>query len=348
MQEALDKVFREAVELSGLQRSGLQARVVLGGESFSCAFGVSGDEKALFHWGSCAKALAGVLVAVLVEEGRLRFDSRLGELDGECEKKFAEITIEQLLRHCGGIVEDLPEDELAAITKETANFSPRKARERFVAELASKELLGRPDEIARYSNAGYVLLSHIVERAVRCDWEKLVVDLVAKPLQMHSLGFGMPPGQIGHDENDEPKEGFADAPFQNAPFAVHSTLEDWTKFARVFLDLLQGKKDALGVLRVSNAVAERLIAPTPEKQISGFELPQRYACGWRTRWIDDQDQEDKMLWHFGTNFVTQSAILISAKHSAIVVVGSNSGNLMLRFALRQAFETLLERPFLSK
>ena len=345
MQEVLEKAFREAVEFSGLQHSGLQARVVVGSETYSCAFGVTGNEKAPFHWGSCAKALAGVLVAVLVEEGRLRFDSSLGSLDKECDKKFAEITIEQLLRHCGGIVEDLPEDELAAISKETAGLSPRDARDRFVAVLASKDVLGRPDEVARYSNAGYVLLSRAVERAVGRDWEELIVSLVARPLQMHSLGFGMPPGQIGHDENDEPKEGFVDAPFQNAPFAVHSTLEDWTKFARLFLDLLHGKENAMGVLHVSNAVAERLITPTPEKQISGFELPQRYACGWRTRWIDDQDQEDKMLWHFGTNFVTQSAILISAKYSAIVVVGSNSGNLMLRFALRQAFETLLETGF---
>ena len=56
-----------------------------------------------FHLGSCAKAITSTLVAVLIEEGVLSWDTTIGEALPELSKEFdpgyAKVRIEDLLRH---------------------------------------------------------------------------------------------------------------------------------------------------------------------------------------------------------------------------------------------------------
>lgn len=161
----------------------------------------------------------------------------------------------------------------------------------------------------------------------------------------------MPSGMIGHDENDEPVPGFKDSAFHNPPFSVHSNMDDWVKFAGIFSSLLHGDKNAFQACGVSFETASSLIVPNPIdiKRLRGHELPPGYAAGWRTRWNDEEEEENqsrKILWHLGTNFVTQSGIVILSQATPdrrlIVCMGSNSGSMMLRFAFRNAVEKIFE------
>src|SRR5262245_25519791 len=54
-----------------------------------------------WHLGSCTKALTATMLAVLVEEGRLAWDTTLGAVFPEVEKheKWNGVTLEQLLAH---------------------------------------------------------------------------------------------------------------------------------------------------------------------------------------------------------------------------------------------------------
>ena len=330
-------VFVEMVTMAGLENAGLGYHVDDGKETFAAH--VNKDSR-LYHWGSCAKALAATVVAVLVDEGALRFDTTLMELGWPKAAAAEGATIEHLLRHEAGIVEDLSEARLAELTQATQDLTPQEARRIFVAELETIAPLHAVAgaTLGPYSNAGYVLLSHLLER--RCDrsWEELVQDKVSGPLGMKTLGFGM--GDIvGHDEDDAPKPGFRDAKFSHCPFALHSNLEDWSRFLGLFQRLLGGAEDAMHPLKICNATATRLITPSPVGPITGLELPPGYAAGWRTRWEDAAQQPYGLLWHMGTNFVTQSACLVTANLTA--VVSSNSGSMMLRFAIREGFEKLL-------
>jgi CubicO group peptidase (beta-lactamase class C family) len=333
--ERVRAVFAEMATMAGLVNAGLAYHIDNGKDTFA---GFVNHDAPVWHWGSCAKALAAAVVAVLVDENVLRFDTTLRELGWE--KCAAGATVEHLLRHEAGIIEDLPEARLAELSEATRNVSPGEARAVFVAELEKTEPLYAVAgaTLGPYSNAGYILLSYLLERRLGRSWEELVREKVAVPLGMKTLGFGM--GDIvGHDEDDAPKPGFQDAKFQHCPLAVHSSVADWANFLALFRRLLRGEEGAMRPLEISNATATHLIVPSPVKPLVGMELPPGYAAGWRTRWEDEKPQEYPLLWHMGTNFVTQSAVCVTA--NSTIVVCADSGSMMLRFAFREGLDKLL-------
>jgi CubicO group peptidase (beta-lactamase class C family) len=330
-------VFNTAVEFAGLKKSGLVFCVVdATGTKHQGEAGGKGVGS-LVHWGSCAKALAATVCAALVSKKALQWDSSLASL-GVATGKFSSFTVGGLLRHQHGVAEDLPEEEIEELGRQTAALSPKDARKMFVAALHRLDLV----DGWLYSNAGYTLLSHVLESHFNTTWEEQVQTLVCEPLGLKSLSFGMPSGLTGHDESDEPVVGFRDYPFQNAPFAVHSSLADWAVFASLFQKLLRGESGAFKVLGIDDETAAFLIEPSvgDRKKLRGLELPPGYAAGWRTRWCDEDDEAaTKCLWHLGSNLVTQAAVVITP--DLLILVGSNSGSMMLRFAIREACESLM-------
>ncbi len=333
----------EMAEMAGLTKAGLGFCVARNGMVHENGkVGGSAGKSRVWHWGSCAKALAATVVAVLVEEKKLGFDTALEELGWTRAAEGA--TVNHLLRHEAGIVEDLSEEQLKQLAAATQQLTPRQGREMFVAELSKCDPLyaRAASQVGPYSNAGYVLLSHLVERRVGIAWEELVHEKVCGPLGMTTVGFGM--GDIvGHDEFDEPVNGFQDAAFQNCPFALHSSLEDWVAFLDLFRRLLKGERYAMRCIGVSDDTAKRLIVPSPRAALVGHELPPGYAAGWRTRWSDatEQAEGDALLWHMGTNFVTQSVCLVSQRLDLSIVICANSGSMLLRLGLREGIEKML-------
>jgi len=63
-----------------------------------------------WHLGSCTKSMTAALVAMLVEDGALRWDSSIGEIlsDIPMEPAWCDVTLEQLLQHRGGAPQDPP------------------------------------------------------------------------------------------------------------------------------------------------------------------------------------------------------------------------------------------------
>src|ERR1035438_9221348 len=61
----------------------------------------------LFHIGSCTKSMTATLTAMLIEDGKLRWDSTTAEmfpeLKGKMDKQYERVTVEQLLTHRGGV-----------------------------------------------------------------------------------------------------------------------------------------------------------------------------------------------------------------------------------------------------
>ena len=67
-----------------------------------------------FHISSCSDAMTAMLAAILVEEGKLRWDSTVGEVFGdqadELLPEYRSATLEQLLTHRFGLPEDRQSD----------------------------------------------------------------------------------------------------------------------------------------------------------------------------------------------------------------------------------------------
>ncbi len=61
----------------------------------------------VFHIGSCTKSMTATLTAMLIEEGKLHWDTTIAdvfpELKDRIDKQYKTVTVEQLLHHRGGI-----------------------------------------------------------------------------------------------------------------------------------------------------------------------------------------------------------------------------------------------------
>ena len=134
------------------------------------------------------------VVARLVDRHALRWDETLAEALPEIAAKmdpaFKTVTLDMLMRHVAG----LPTG--GAFTPEfTAGFDdehwPIAKQRAWMAE----RFLSRPPKEApgtrfAYSNYGYLILGHVVERAAGKTWEELIRQEVFAPLGMTGCGFG--------------------------------------------------------------------------------------------------------------------------------------------------------------
>ena len=84
------------------------ARSAVGVRALGTDVAVTDDDR--FHLGSDTKAMTATLVGMMVDEGKLRWTSTIGEVLGAkvsgINPALAAVTLEQLLSHTGGIPTD--------------------------------------------------------------------------------------------------------------------------------------------------------------------------------------------------------------------------------------------------
>ncbi len=190
-----------------------------------------------FHLGSCSKAMTATLVALMIEEGHFDWRTPLSMLLPKLNlhEDFKDITIEQLLSHHAGVaVNPVP-----SFTKVLKKLSVMKARKQFSQSVLSQKATYSKDEY-HYSNAGYIILGHLLEEQSGKSWEDLMKAKIFKPLAMNSCGFGPtssskekhPTQPWGHKMiNNKMTPLQVDNPAFFGPAAtVHCSLRDWHHF----------------------------------------------------------------------------------------------------------------------
>ncbi len=200
------------------------------------------------HLGSDTKAMTAVLIGQLIDQKKLSFDSKVGEifpdLAGKMNPAAAKVTILQLMHHRAGLPHDLDWDAIDASGK-----SMMEQRQMALQQAFAKKPEFEPGSQFAYSNVGYVILGAVVENIVGRPWEEVIRERLFEPLGMKSAGFG-PPGALG--KIDEPWGHTSPlgvpAPIQsdNQPVIgpagrVHCSITDWGKFVSLFLDAAAGK-----------------------------------------------------------------------------------------------------------
>lgn len=209
-----------------------------------------------FHIGSNAKALTATLIAKLVEEGRLTWQTRPAEvLARQCESidpGFTDVTLEQLLTHRAGIQPFTAGAEFSALPP--FEGSPREQRAAFAAWL-----LGRPPHGTQgtyeYSNAGYGLAAAIAEAAAEEAWEDLLTERVLAPLGI-TAAFGWPARPDaeqpwGHWPLGDsffpcdPNGGYELSPLIAPAGDVSMSVADYARFVQMHLEGLRGERTLL-------------------------------------------------------------------------------------------------------
>ncbi|MGC8643871.1 MAG: serine hydrolase domain-containing protein, partial [Isosphaeraceae bacterium] len=268
------------------------------------------------HIGSCTKAMTATLIGMLVDDGRLSWQSTIAQVFPDVAPRlhpaFQTVTLSHLLTHRAGLPHDARWWALPGI-------STTDQRRAALLELLSKPPLTKPGSTFAYSNAGYVFAGLMAEEATGQSWEKLMQDRLFRPLGMTTAGFG-PPGRRDSGRVDQPwghreNHGHIEPVWQdNAPClgpagTVHCSLPDWAKFVALHLRAAEGKP------RLLKAATFRTLHTPP----AGFE----YAGGWGV--VQRPWAGGIALSHSGSNTFWYATVWIAPARDFATLVATNQG-----------------------
>jgi CubicO group peptidase (beta-lactamase class C family) len=271
-----------------------------------------------WHLGSDTKAMTAVVVATLVERGKLSWSTTLGsvfpDLAATFPEDFRQITVEQLLSHHAGQTSNLDWRKLSRSAPDVTD-----QRLNVVKTAAATRLSSRPGTTYEYSNLGYVIAGAVAERAGGKPWETLMRDFVFTPLGMTSCGFGGL-GTAGKVDQPWPHDAAGKPAALNGPLVdnpavmgpagtVHCSIADWSRF---IADQLRGAQGKSGILKAETYT----ILQTPH-------FGGDYAFGWLVTsrpWAGG-----RVLTHSGSNTANFCVVWIAPARDLAVLAVTNQG-----------------------
>ncbi|HEY3242230.1 MAG TPA: serine hydrolase domain-containing protein, partial [Phycisphaerae bacterium] len=273
------------------------------------------------HIGSDTKAMTATLIGLLVEEGKLKWTTTVGEvftdLSGSMQPDWRHVTLEQLLTHRGGAPANLDADDLWKRLRAHTG-TPVEERRTLVEGITRHQPEAKPGTKFIYSNAGYASAGAMAEKVMGRAWEDLMRERLFAPLGMSSAGFGAPgttdklDQPRGHTEGGAPIEPgpAADNPAAIGPAGtVHCTIGDWAKFVALHLAGARG--------------AARLLKP---ETFGKLQIPPEggdYAMGWRV--VQRDWAGGRALTHAGSNTLWFAVVWIAPEKNFAVLVACNQG-----------------------
>lgn len=183
------------------------------------------SERSLFEIGSITKTVTGTLLAVLVEQGLVSLQTAVGDVL-DVSGPAAPIVLQDLATHTSGLPRLAPNHDDARVDSQDPYrfFDADALREALLAvELGSTA----PPE---YSNLGFQLLGHVLERAAGRPYGELVIDEVLRPVGCERPRCG--DAEAG-DDRIAGYDGTAETPRWHQPLAGAGGIElDITDFGR--------------------------------------------------------------------------------------------------------------------
>ncbi len=285
----------------------------------------------LWHIGSCTKAMTATLCAVLVEQGKLRWDTPLGEVFPRLvsmNEAYRKVTLEQLLTNRGGVPTSL---DAGGLWGQLWAFrgSPVKARELLLRSFTSREPEAEPGTKFIYSNGGFSLAGHMAETVTGTPWEELIQELVFEPLGITTAACGAPGSAEamdqpwGHraDGTPVPPGIGADNPAAISPAGrIHLSLRDWARFVSAHLRGDPANPNHSAAL-VSGETYRKMHTPAAGEGATGPGSD--YAMGWgrpSRPWGGGH-----VLNHNGSNTMWFAVTWIAPKKDFAVLIACNQG-----------------------
>ena len=278
-----------------------------------------------FHLGSCTKAITATLIAKLVEDEKLTWDTTPAEVFPEfsegMNERFRSVTVRHLLSHRAGLSGESSPAGMTLLQVHALPGSPREQRLEYTRlMLAAPPAYGAGSKYV-YSNAGYAIAGAMAERVMDKPWETLLAEQVFGPLGITSAGFGAmgTPGKIDQPWQHRLADGktlpiepgpLADNPPAIAPAGtVHMNVADWARFVA----------DHVNEGRNKGGLLERATYRTIHQAPFGGE----YAYGWIVAprpWANGN-----ALTHAGSNTSNFAVVWAAPKRGFAILVMTNVG-----------------------
>lgn len=282
------------------------------------------------HLGSCNKAITATLAASLVADGKLKWESTIGQVLGTAEPDmnagWRDVTLEQLLRHRGGAPAGAQPTDWAAAW--ACNDPPHKCREAFVHAL----LLQAPAQAPgthQYSNQGYSIVGRMCEAAAGEPYETLLKKRILEPLGVTDWGFGAPVKSAPESPSGHTKEGKpdnTDNPNSIAPAGtLHMPVEQWMKIVAFHL----GAKPLTALVETSKQLAYLH---------KGSGDGPNEALGW---YCATRPWGGNVITHSGSNNLWFCVAWLSPERGFAVVAACNQGGAAASKACDEACSSLI-------
>lgn len=178
----------------------------------------------VFRIASVGKQFIATGILLLVEDGKLTLDDRLGALLDDAPLAWAPLTVRQLLSHTSGLVRESP------------GYLPilRQPDIAVIRAAYPLPLQFAPGEKYQYSNVGYFTLAEIIRRKGGRPWPEFIAARVFRPAQLDATGTTDQPPRGPRATGYAGKEGkwtpVTDALAVRPSGAFHSTVLDLAKW----------------------------------------------------------------------------------------------------------------------
>jgi CubicO group peptidase (beta-lactamase class C family) len=310
-----------------------------------------------FHLGSDTKAMTATIAGMLVDEGKLRWDSTVGEILGSdipgLHPKFAAIRLEQLLSHSSGIPTDTKEMIDLYISGDNYDYNLSDYRKRIIGIVGKSEPVVPQGSPFQYSNFGYITAGAMIEKVTGQPWEILIRERIFNPLKLSSAGLGPQAtmgkidAPIGHDVTDgkiSPRfwGPAADGPPVMGPAGIaHMSIRDFARWAA--WNAGEGKRgpalvkpDTLKFIHASKVKTPVLENPKPGTPKTG-----EYAFGWGV--VTFPWTGHPILTHNGSNSMNLAIVFVDPIEDIAIVGTTNFPGGKADAALLELVKTLYEQ-----
>jgi CubicO group peptidase (beta-lactamase class C family) len=263
-----------------------------------------------FRIASISKPFTALIILQLVDEGILKLAGKITDyLPDYAGKKGDSITIEQLLTHTSGILQNLDPEKEAV--EERLFHSLRE----MVGYAEEADLYFEPGTGFHYSNLAYNLLACIAEKVTNTPFDTLLADRIFVPLEMKdtkqynativekNLSKGYEYKLLGGYENAQ----FFDPSYAKGPGGLISSADDLSKFDKALNNRLL----------ISSDLYNKMINPTKHGS---------YGYGWELNKIKVAARKDTITYmsHSGSINGFGSFLARIEREGILVIVLKNS------------------------
>ena len=247
-------------------------------------YGAPLTSQSVFRIGSVSKQFTAMAIAILAERGDLDLDADVHEYLPDLMDYGHEVTVRQMVHHFAGMG-DYDHEVFTKTDGTHFRFGNEdySTIDEFYAMVSRADLIHPPATRWEYSNLGYFLLAHVVERVSGQTLANFAKDEIFAPLGMDATLFNdnvnqvIPNRAYGYYQRDD---GSWETLMTNLDYVgdggVFTTLDDFIRWDRNFYDNRLGKG--------TSGLIDLVTTPLPgmfEETEEGTEAV-HYAFGLRT------------------------------------------------------------------
>ncbi|MBK7596848.1 MAG: beta-lactamase family protein [Gemmatimonadetes bacterium] len=305
-----------------------------------------------YNVASVTKLFTSTLALQLAAEGRLDLDAPVARYLPDSvrlptDASGTAITVRHLLTHTAGLPKQPPNrrNQSVAGPIDPGVWDAYEVADLYQA-LPITKLRARPGTAMEYSNYGYALLGHVVERVAGVPYEQQLRVRLLTPLGMTSSGITLTAAQAEQlaafywDLDDARAEQSVHAHYGSVAgfIGLTSTVRDLSRFLMAHLGTT-----AAGRAVIAPDVARRMAEPQVQLDSANATHRVDMALGWFQEAPLASSQATPLLWHFGNVDGHASAVFLQPKAGLGVIVLQNLGGEMAGVATEQIGRWLMQR-----